>query len=153
LAKLDVEFASKLTVFPVSVKDNGKTLLLAVPNPGDLELIDQVSKRARIRVQVGIAGEHEIRQAIDRHYRNKINAEPTVRHAPLNRRESVIDSSAEGSVDPDAAAESATLSPTAGWTDANRERLESLYLNQLKVEKILSALTELLGEKGLLPHR
>lgn len=143
LAKLDADFAAKLTVFPVNLKDNGKTLVLAVTNPVDLELIDQVSKRARIRVEVGIAGANEIHRAIDRHYRDKIEAEPVVRRAPLVRKESVIDASLE--TEPrNRPAPSALM-----WNDETLKRLDTLSINQRKVEKILEVLQELLLDKGI----
>jgi hypothetical protein len=75
LAKLDVGLAEQKGVFPVALRDNGKTLLLAMADPSDLETIDQVAARSRTRVVPLVAGDREIEQAILRHYRNQ---EPVV---------------------------------------------------------------------------
>jgi hypothetical protein len=78
LAKLDVGFAEQKSVFPVSLRDNGKTLVLAMADPTDLQTIDQVAARSRTRVIPMVAGDREIQHAILRHYRNQ---EPVVTHS------------------------------------------------------------------------
>jgi hypothetical protein len=70
LAKLDVTFAEQKGVFPVALRDNGKTLVLAMADPSDLQTIDQVAARSRTRVIPMVAGDREIENAIMRHYRN-----------------------------------------------------------------------------------
>ncbi len=86
LAKLDVGFAEQKGVFPVGLRDNGKTLVLAMADPSDLQSIDQVAARSRTRVIPMVAGDREIEHAILRHYRNQ---EPNVTHsAHSSRRES-----------------------------------------------------------------
>ncbi|WPB75543.1 hypothetical protein KYC5002_41940 [Archangium violaceum] len=78
LAKLDVGLAEQKGVFPVSLRDNGKTLVLAMADPTDLQTIDQVAARSRTRVIPVVAGDREIQNAILRHYRNQ---EPGVTHS------------------------------------------------------------------------
>ncbi len=70
LAKLDVTFAEQKGVFPVALRDNGKTLVLAMADPSDLQTIDVVAARSRTRVVTMVAGDREIENAIQRHYRN-----------------------------------------------------------------------------------
>lgn len=70
LGKVDAAFAEARGVFPVALRDAGKVLLLAMADPSDLETIDEVNRRARVRVSPFIAGEQEIRAAIARHYRS-----------------------------------------------------------------------------------
>lgn len=80
LAKLEVGFAEQKGVFPVALRDNGKTLMLAMADPTDLQTIDQVAARSRTRVIPVVAGDQEIQHAILRHYRNQ---DPVVAtHAP-----------------------------------------------------------------------
>ena len=67
LSKLDAVYAEQKGVFPVQLKDNGRTLILAMADPSDFELTDEVSHKARARVVVMIAGETEIEHAIMRH--------------------------------------------------------------------------------------
>ncbi|WNG33795.1 general secretion pathway protein GspE [Archangium minus] len=71
LAKLDVSFAEQKSIFPVSLRDNGKTLVLAMADPTDLQTIDQVAARSRTRVVPVVASDREIQHAILRHYRNQ----------------------------------------------------------------------------------
>ena len=71
LAKLDVTFAEQKGVFPVALRDNGKTLVLAMADPSDLQTIDQVAARSRTRVIPMVASDREIEHAIQRHYRNQ----------------------------------------------------------------------------------
>jgi hypothetical protein len=80
LAKLDVDFCEKNGVFPISLRDNGKTLAVAMADPSDLALIDLIGQKARARVMVAISGESEIQAAIARHYRNK---DPNARPSPM----------------------------------------------------------------------
>ncbi|ATB31069.1 general secretion pathway protein GspE [Melittangium boletus] len=70
LAKLDVTFAEQKGIFPVSLRDNGKTLVLAMSDPTDLATIDKVAAISRTRVITMVAGDREIENAIQRHYRN-----------------------------------------------------------------------------------
>ncbi|WP_224243319.1 GspE/PulE/PilB domain-containing protein [Hyalangium gracile] len=71
LAKVDVSLAEQKGVFPVALKDNGKTLVLAMSDPTDLNTVDQVAARSRTRVQVVVASDREIETAILRHYRGQ----------------------------------------------------------------------------------
>ncbi|NVJ27675.1 MULTISPECIES: general secretion pathway protein GspE [Myxococcus] len=71
LARVEVGMAEQKAVFPVSLKDNGKTLVLAMADPTDLATLDQVAARSRARVVPMVAGEREIEHAILRHYRNQ----------------------------------------------------------------------------------
>jgi hypothetical protein len=71
LVKVDVTTCENKGIFPVSLKDNGKTLVLAMADPTDLNTVDQVAARARARVQVVVASDREIEHAILRHYRGQ----------------------------------------------------------------------------------
>ena len=71
LAKVDVSLAEQKGIFPVSLRDNGKTLVLAMSDPTDLNTVDQVAARSRTRVVVVVASDREIETAILRHYRGQ----------------------------------------------------------------------------------
>lgn len=71
LGKLDAGLCEDKGIFPVSVRDNGKTLVLAMADPTDLETVDKVSSLTRMRVAVVVAGDREIERAIRRLYRNQ----------------------------------------------------------------------------------
>lgn len=78
MARLEVGLAEQKGIFPVSLRDNGKTLVLAMADPTDLQTIDQVAARSRTRVIPVVAGDREIQNAILRHYRNQ---DPAVTHS------------------------------------------------------------------------
>lgn len=69
LAKVDVTLAEQSGIFPFALKDNGKTLHVAMADPTNLAVIDELGRKARARVVPYIAGEIEIRHAIMRHYK------------------------------------------------------------------------------------
>jgi hypothetical protein len=82
LAKVDAAFAEAKAIFPVQLADQGKRLVLAMADPSDLETVDEVGRRARVRVTVQIAGELEIQAAISRHYHHQDAAQAA---APKSR--------------------------------------------------------------------
>lgn len=71
LRKLDASYCADRAVFPVSLQDNGKTLVLAMADPTDLQLVDEVAMKARVRVVVMCAGEGEIQAAVARYYHDR----------------------------------------------------------------------------------
>ncbi|WP_375770826.1 general secretion pathway protein GspE [Archangium gephyra] len=99
LAKLDVGLAEQKGVFPVSLRDNGKTLVLAMADPTDLQTIDQVAARSRTRVVPVVAGDREIQNAILRHYRNQDPAVTHSSHSAPSRSSSASSSSSSGDED------------------------------------------------------
>src|SRR5262249_52414268 len=70
LAKLSLHFCEQRHVFPVSLRDQGKTLVMAMTDPTDLSIIDEAMGLARCRIQPALAGEAEIERAIARHYKH-----------------------------------------------------------------------------------
>lgn len=67
--KLDVKFCEDKGIFPVQMRDGGKVIVIAMSDPTDLDSIDEVGRKVRARVTAFIAGEREIKNAIDRHYK------------------------------------------------------------------------------------
>jgi Type II secretion system (T2SS), protein E, N-terminal domain len=162
LAKLDVGFAEQKGIFPVALRDNGKTLMLAMADPTDLETIDQVAARGRTRVIPLVAGDLEIQNAILRHYRNQ---EPAVgTHAPVHQHTPEEDTwqaasaprpSGGGASAADLLDEILSASPPRAevFSPEELQRLQAVRVNQEKSSKILRALLELLLEKGALQQR
>lgn len=93
LAKVDVTMAEQKGIFPVAIKDNGKTLVLAMADPTDLNTVDQVAARARARVVVVIASDREIEAAILRHYRGQ---EPVMSTRYTGQRRALESAEEEG---------------------------------------------------------
>ncbi len=75
LSKFDAEFCEANALFPVSLQ--GRTATVAMADPTEVDTIDLCAAKLNARVQVVIAGESEIRNAISRHYRHQaVAAEP-----------------------------------------------------------------------------
>lgn len=72
LAKVEVAFAEEKGVFPYALRDNGKTLWVAMADPCDIEVADTIAARCGCRVRTSVAGEREIVASIYRHYKNQM---------------------------------------------------------------------------------
>ncbi len=72
LARLDAAFCEEHGVFPVSLNARTHTLVLAMADPTALDVVDLVAARAGARVQVVVAGESEVQEAVNRHYRHML---------------------------------------------------------------------------------
>lgn len=70
MQRVEVAFAEKHAVFPIALKDGGKTLHVAMADPTNVTVMDELSRKAKARVIPYIAGEIEISHAIMRHYKN-----------------------------------------------------------------------------------
>lgn len=63
------EDCERLVVFPCALRDEGKTLWLAMSDPLDVDAMDHVRARAHVaRVSPGVAGKQEILDAVYRSY-------------------------------------------------------------------------------------
>ncbi|HYV45489.1 MAG TPA: hypothetical protein VFA20_11535 [Myxococcaceae bacterium] len=177
LAKLDAAFCEQHAVFPVRLDNNGKSLVLAVADPTDLETMDMASGRARSRVKLVVASETEIMAAIARCYRGANAQSPR----PSRARQAVqlaeegqdevkitdMNGNTVMKVNPalSAAEASAATDPGAGdlldelltgrppapapsLTPEQQQRLTELRANQERSGKALRAVMELLKEKG-----
>ncbi len=70
-AKLPVAAAEEEPAFPVALRDEGRTLWVAVTDPTDITMLDRLATRAGCRVRPVVAGGKEIRRAIALHYRGQ----------------------------------------------------------------------------------
>lgn len=68
LAKVDMDFARVNGVFPCAVKDDGKTLFLAMCDPTDVLVADEVAHKGRVRLKLVVSSERQIQAAIRHHY-------------------------------------------------------------------------------------
>lgn len=75
LARIPREFAKRHWVFPVSIDERDRTLTLAMINPNDVVVVDQVNAQLRgdYRLIATIAAEGEIAAAIDQHYGHELS--------------------------------------------------------------------------------
>lgn len=76
LGKVDPAYALQRALLPVALRDHGRTLVLAMADPTDLEAVDHVAARAGVRVQVAVAGELELESAQRRAWPHETRSGP-----------------------------------------------------------------------------
>lgn len=175
-AKLQVSVAEEEVAFPVALRDDGRTLWVAVSDPTDIDLLDRLAARAGCKVRAVVAGAREIRRAISLHYRGAKDAQM----APAEQDDSdeglkITDVSGNPvvtSLDQDKAqseAKSSRRAPPPPVDDEDDDedfaaglfdiqalspdevlRLQKVIDHQEKGSLVLKAITELLVEKGVL---
>src|SRR4051812_18174278 len=69
LARISPETAEEFNVVPIGVKEEGRTLVVAMSDPGNVMVTDHVRQIAGCRIEPHIAGATAIRNAIARWYR------------------------------------------------------------------------------------
>lgn len=75
LAVLSRDFAKRHSVFPVSLDEENHTFTLALANPNDVVLLDQINAllRGEYKLIANIAAEGEVSGAIDLHYGHELS--------------------------------------------------------------------------------
>jgi len=69
LARISPETAEEFNVVPVGVKEEGRTLIVAMSDPGNVMVTDHVRQIAGCKIEAHLAGATAIRNAIARWYR------------------------------------------------------------------------------------
>ena len=67
-AKIPPEMASELELVPIQLKEDGKTLVVAMAEPQNVQVVDTVRARTGCRVVTHLAGRTAIARAISRFY-------------------------------------------------------------------------------------
>ena len=156
LARLEASYAEERGVFPVALRDDGRTLVLAMADPSDLETMDDVQRRARARVIVGAATEREIRAAIFAGYygRPEFVELPAMSSAENSAEFTTLSGENLGrgrDVRPQGGPPSAPPAAAAsGWGEDAIRRLRALQAQQESSGRVVRAVAELLKEKGCL---
>src|SRR5256885_13259781 len=69
LARISAETAEEFNIVPVGVKEEGRTLVVAMSDPGNVMVTDHVRQIAGCKIEAHLAGASAIRNAIARWYR------------------------------------------------------------------------------------
>lgn len=160
LGRLEAAYCEENAIFPVSLKE--RVLTLAMADPTELDLADNVASKAGARVKVVVASEAEILRAISRHYHGKelptrvsrarqaITSDvPFARPGEVelehveNQRPASANTLLDEMLEDDAP-------PKSGFSPDDLARLQSLQENQYKTATALRAVHALLVEKGVL---
>lgn len=139
---LKPEIAKKHNVIPVKVE--GRVLTLAVSDPMDIEVLDEVRFITGLSVKPALAMDSEIKDAIKKYYDN----EPVTHREALTIHERLEAGPAEMEImrdNPDMGREAIAADQQASRREAVPSRQE-----QVNVRSLLEALIALLIDKGLI---
>jgi type IV pilus assembly protein PilB len=68
LAHVPAEIALRHQLLPMNVDDESPTLVVAMADPSDAAVIDEIQRQTGLTVEVVVAPPSRVRRAIDRHY-------------------------------------------------------------------------------------
>lgn len=146
LARLDVAFCEQHGCFPLALKD--RQLTLAMVDPTELDVLDEVKSRTGLRVVPLLSSELEVTRAISKHYLGRDLPMPTNRARKAVTREVTEDDVKPLELDSRRPPEAIVT----GEAPVDLEqRLAAAKANQEKTATILRAVEQLLKEKGWLP--
>lgn len=150
LSKLDAEFAERQQVLPISFNATKNQLVVAMADPRNLEILDQLGFKTGLKVHAAIAGEKALASAIREFYfsdafggdeqaETGANQQAMELVMPLGDKLTSLDD-VRRSV-PAASAEAAA----EDGLDAKLKKIEQLQRRQVQILKVV---VELLLEKG-----
>ena len=160
LKKLEPGFAEEKQVLPINLDSNKGLLIIAMADPDNLGLVDEIAFKTGCRVKVAIAGEKGLARAIREHYYgdNVIAEQPAAGGGEMKlinplgntmvRKAEAIKAEAQRAAAAKAAA--AAAPPAAGQAAPIEDRLRRLEALQQKEVRILKTLVELLIGKGFI---
>ncbi len=176
LSKLTEEYCVEWGLFPMQLKN--RVLTLAMADPTELDIIDEIQQRTQLRVQPMLAAESDIQAAIKREY---VRVRAPTAETPMAVPRQTVEFHLPGEKEfefgdgapprPEAPVKRAPPSRpvTRRPTDINDflsafgaadttlfspdelAQLKAVQQTQEKTRRISQAITELLTEKGLLP--
>lgn len=68
LAQVPAELAQRHRLIPIALDLQSPTLVVAMADPGDVAVIDDIQRRTGLSVEIVVAAASRVRRAIDRYY-------------------------------------------------------------------------------------
>jgi hypothetical protein len=163
LARISPETAEEFNVIPVGVKEEGRTLVVAMSDPGNVMVTDHVRQIAGCKIEAHLAGASAIRNAIARWYRGaELNEEQSTGMKIMNNAGNTmvtVDPRKKGAagpagpaIRPPPSAPPPVAQPRNGGGDVRQSAVEVLRgveETQRRSVAALKAMVELLIEKGV----
>jgi hypothetical protein len=144
IAQVSAETAEEFNLVPLEVKDEGRTLVVAMSDPGNVMVTDHLRSLTGCRIEAQLAGASAIRGAIARWYRGEdLAGDESSMKIVNNSGDSVVtvDSKQPG---PSPAAQDRKAARTSAL-----EVLRGVEETQRRSVAALKAMVELLIEKGV----
>ncbi len=155
-AKLPARMARDLCVVPVQLRDEGKTLVVAMADPQNVEDVDMLRARSNCRIVAQVAGRTAILRAISRFYEGEedlADAESSFKVVDAQGRtvvKNLADIQPQAPQPPSPApAPDAAAARRNGVANSPAELLRTVEEVQRKEVAALKAMVELLIEKGV----
>lgn len=145
LSKIPLDVAKQYNVFPIAFHEDTKTIVLAVANPNDFLLADQI--RAFLggdyELEFAVAEESEISRAVDEYYGLELTIEGILREIELG--EEASDVGGEGSTNPIVRLVNAFLNDAVkrGASDIHFEPEESFLRVRYRIDGVLRQIRSL----------
>jgi hypothetical protein len=146
IERVGAETAEEFNMVPLALKDDGRTLVVAMSDPGNVMITDHLRTMTGCRIEAQLAGASAIRAAISRWYRGEELSEDAQSSMKIvnNSGDSVV------TVDPGRVQKGST--PKSGNGQARTSAVEVLRgveETQRRSVAALKAMVELLIEKGV----
>lgn len=174
-AKVPAQTAKELTLVPLQLRDDGKTLVVAMAEPQNIQHVDSLRAVTKCRIMVQVAGRTAITKAIARFYDEMVEpppgtegsfklidaqghsvskARPTAAEPPLEIERPLPRMAEQSSAPPGLTKKRAASSDTvpvaaAAPASSALKQLELIEQSQRKEVQALKAMVELLIEKGV----
>lgn len=159
LKKLPLEMSRDLNALPLQLKDDGKTLVVAIADPHNIEAIDALRSRTGCKIVTMIAGPSSLNKARARFYYGEeeldVSSDAGFKLTDSSGRTMVKDISsirppAPAAAPPPPVAAARPPPPTAApGGQSPSELLNAIEAVQRKEVSVLKAMVELLIEKGV----
>jgi Type II secretion system (T2SS), protein E, N-terminal domain len=145
IAQVSAETAEEFNLVPLEVKDDGRTLLVAMSDPGNVMVTDHLRSLTGCRVEAQLAGASAIRAAIARWYRGEeLGGDESSMKIVNNSGDSVVTVEGKKEQPKPAAAPEAKAARASAL-----EVLRGVEETQRRSVAALKAMVELLIEKGV----
>jgi len=159
LARISAETAEEFNIVPVGVKEEGRTLVVAMSDPGNVMVTDHVRQIAGCKIEAHLAGATAIRNAIARWYRGtELNEEQSTGMKIMNNAGNTMvtvdprKKRAEAPARAVPSTPSPVTQPRNGGSEVRPSAVEVLRgveETQRRSVAALKAMVELLIEKGV----
>lgn len=151
LKLLDAEFANKRQVLPISYEEGKKQLVVAMSDPGDLGLVDEIKFKTGCRVRVAVAGDRALARAIQQYYFSEAVTTGSVvaEDKPMKMTGPQGNTMVRKAEEVQKEDQIPTAPPPPSASDGpSEEKIKRLEQLQLKQVQVLKAVVELLIERG-----
>src|SRR5712672_3594295 len=144
IAQVSAETAEEFNLVPLAVKDDGRTLVVAMSDPGNVMVTDHLRSLTGCRIEAQLAGASAIRAAIARWYRGEeLGGDESSMKIVNNSGDSVTVEGKKEQPKPPAAPDGKAARASA------LEVLRGVEETQRRSVAALKAMVELLIEKGV----